>query len=153
MSIGSICMQFYLNSIDFGVYVCACAVTNCIDYEQRLNKKASMWMRREHFNVLLTMHNNFFIILLLLCASVNFVFSQNIETNHSDCPEKCVCRKVNDNGSQLKVKCGGLPQVKLTSIKEINFDIIRYDVVQLYVFKNCFRFFFFKIFILFQYNN
>lgn len=81
------------------------------------------------------MPNNFFLILLLVCcASVCLLVAETIDSNHSDCPEKCVCRKVNDNGSLLKVKCGGLPQVKLTSIKELNFDSIKYDVVQLYVF-------------------
>lgn len=73
------------------------------------------------------------ILLLVCCASVCFSCAETIDSNHSDCPEKCVCRKVNDNGSLLKVKCGGLPQVKLTSIKELNFDNIKYDVVQLYV--------------------
>lgn len=83
----------------------------------------------------LIMPNNCLLILLLVCcASVRFSCAETIDSNHSDCPEKCVCRKVNDNGSLLKVKCGGLPQVKLTSIKELNFDNIKYDVVQLYVF-------------------
>lgn len=79
----------------------------------------------------LIMPNNFFFILLLVCASVCFIYSETIESNHSDCPEKCVCRRINDNGSLLKVKCGGLPQTKLTTIKELNFDNIKYDVVQL----------------------
>ncbi|XP_031627751.1 adhesion G protein-coupled receptor A3 [Contarinia nasturtii] len=81
------------------------------------------------------MPNNLF-ILLLVCASVRFIYAENIENNYSDCPEKCACRKINDNGSLLKVKCGGLPQNKLTSIKEINFDNIKYDVVQLDLSKN-----------------
>lgn len=120
-----------------------CDFVNSDWKRNRKKREASMWIRPPEpiFNVLLlTMpNNNFYIILLLLCASVCFVHSENIETNHSDCPDKCVCRKVNDNGSQLKVKCGGLPQVKLTTIKDINFDNIKYDVVQLYV---CLRFYY-----------
>lgn len=77
------------------------------------------------------MPNNFIVKILLVCASVCLVFAENIESNHSDCPEKCVCRKINDNGSLLKVKCGGSPQTKVNNIKEINFDHIKYDVVQL----------------------
>lgn len=101
-----------------------------------------MYAERASGDVLLIMPNNFFLILLLVCASVCLLFAENTEINHSDCPEKCVCRKVNDNGSLLKVKCGGLPQVKLTSIKELNFDNIKYDVVQLYVHYCIFSFFF-----------
>lgn len=85
----------------------------------------------EHFGVLLIMPSNSILIALLVCASVCLLFAQNIEINHSDCPEKCVCRKINDNGSLLKVKCGGSPQLKVNSIKELNFDHIKYDVVQL----------------------
>lgn len=77
------------------------------------------------------MPNNFLLILLLVCASLCSVFTDNIESNHSDCPEKCICRRLNDNSSLLKVKCGGAPQIKLTTIKDINFDNIKYDVVQL----------------------
>lgn len=78
------------------------------------------------------MNNNRFIVLLLVCAGICSVFSNdNNESNLSDCPDKCVCRKINEIGSSLKVKCGGLPQAKLTSIKEINFDSIKFDIVQL----------------------
>lgn len=51
------------------------------------------------------------------------------------CPVKCTCRPVSQNGqnvSGLKVKCGGNPLTKLTSIKEIGFDDnIRNDIVNL----------------------
>lgn len=73
------------------------------------------------------------IILLLACVGVCIVSTENIDNN--DCPEKCVCRKINENSSLLKVKCGGLPQTKLTTLKDIDFSPIKYDVVQLYVFK------------------
>lgn len=76
------------------------------------------------------MTNNFIIILLLVGICSSLVFSDN-ENIQSDCPDKCVCRRINENGSSLKVKCGGLPQSKLSSIKEINFDRIKYDIVQL----------------------
>lgn len=68
------------------------------------------------------------IILLLVCVGVRIVLTENINNN---CPEKCVCRKINENGSTLKVKCGGLPQSKLTTLKELDFNLIKYDVVQL----------------------
>lgn len=51
------------------------------------------------------------------------------------CPVKCTCRPVTQNGQNmngLKVKCGGNPLTKLTSIKEIGFDdITRSDIVHL----------------------
>lgn len=50
------------------------------------------------------------------------------------CPVKCTCRPVSQNGQSvngLKVKCGGNPLTKLTSIKEIGFDDIRNDIVNL----------------------
>lgn len=74
------------------------------------------------------MTNNIILILLLVCTSVIFADNENIQ---NDCPDKCVCRRINENGSSLKVKCGGLPQSKVTTIKEINFDRIKYDIVQL----------------------
>lgn len=49
----------------------------------------------------------------------------------NNCPEKCVCRKIAETSTGLKVKCGGLPQVKLNSIKEIDFSPIKSDIVQL----------------------
>lgn len=50
------------------------------------------------------------------------------------CPVKCTCRPVSQTGQNvngLKVKCGGNPLTKLTSIKEIGFDDIRNDIVNL----------------------
>lgn len=47
------------------------------------------------------------------------------------CPVKCTCRPVSQNVNGLKVKCGGNPLAKLTSIKEIGFDDIRSDIVNL----------------------
>lgn len=47
------------------------------------------------------------------------------------CPVKCTCRPVSQNVNGLKVKCGGNPLAKLTSIKEIGFDDIRNDIVNL----------------------
>lgn len=50
------------------------------------------------------------------------------------CPVKCTCRPVSQNGQNingLKVKCGGSPLAKLTSIKDIAFDDIRHDIVNL----------------------
>lgn len=62
-----------------------------------------------------------FVIIFLICTG-----SVRMES----CPEKCVCRK-NENANGLKVKCGGLPQTKLTSMKDIDFSAIRGDIVQL----------------------
>lgn len=53
------------------------------------------------------------------------MFTENV------CPEKCECRRIIENASALKVKCGGLPQVKLTNIKDVDFSAIKDDVVQL----------------------
>lgn len=57
------------------------------------------------------------------------VFAENY------CPEKCVCRKIEnaENADGLKVKCGGLPAVKLNSIKDVDFSSIKDNVVQLLV--------------------
>ncbi|KAG4067101.1 hypothetical protein HA402_000092 [Bradysia odoriphaga] len=55
------------------------------------------------------------------------------------CPVKCTCRPVSQNGQNvngLKVKCGGNPLAKLTSIKDIGFDDIRNDIVNLDLSKN-----------------
>ncbi|KAJ6637071.1 Adhesion G protein-coupled receptor A3 [Pseudolycoriella hygida] len=55
------------------------------------------------------------------------------------CPVKCVCRLVSQNSQNvngIKVKCGGNPQAKLTSIKEIGIDSIRSDIVNLDLSKN-----------------
>lgn len=49
----------------------------------------------------------------------------------SECPEKCSCRKINEKSSGLRVTCGGLPQVKITNFKEIDFGNLRYDIVHL----------------------
>lgn len=49
----------------------------------------------------------------------------------SECPEKCICRKINEKSSGLRVTCGGLPQVKITHLKEIDFGDLRYDIVHL----------------------
>lgn len=68
------------------------------------------------------------LILFIFC-----VYNGIVLTLDDNCPEKCVCRKIAENSNGLKVKCGGLPQVKLTSIKEIDFKAIKSDIVQLYV--------------------
>lgn len=47
------------------------------------------------------------------------------------CPEKCVCRKIVENADGLKVKCGGLPAVKLNSIKDVDFSSVKDNVMQL----------------------
>lgn len=77
------------------------------------------------------MNKHFFMVLLLVCTgicSINCDSSDN--ENVIGCPDKCVCRRINDANS-LDVKCGGSPQTKLTSIKDINFEPIKFDVVQL----------------------
>lgn len=51
--------------------------------------------------------------------------------NNEYCPEKCVCRKINENSTGLKLKCGGLATTKLTNIKNINFGSIASQVIQL----------------------
>lgn len=65
-----------------------------------------------------------FILLLFYCNGRSF-------TAEINCPEKCVCRKIVENAEMLKVKCGGLPAVKLSSIKDIDFSPIKDYVVQL----------------------
>lgn len=78
------------------------------------------------------MNSHRFIVLLLVCAGICSINCDDKESeNVIGCPEKCVCRRINDNGNSLDVKCGGIPQTKLTGIKEINFDAIKFDVVQL----------------------
>lgn len=78
------------------------------------------------------MNQHRFIVLLLICAGICIVnCNENDGENVAGCPDKCVCRHINDNINSLDVKCGGLPQAKLTAIKEINFDPIKFDVVQL----------------------
>lgn len=78
------------------------------------------------------MNRHCFIVLLLVCTGI---CSINCDSNDNDivigCPEKCVCRRINDNADSLDVKCGGLPQTKLSSIRDIIFDPIKFDVVQL----------------------
>lgn len=69
----------------------------------------------------------FSILLFTLLIYNGVVFME--DTNN--CPEKCNCRKIAENSNGLKVKCGGLPQVKLTSVKEIDFNAIKSDIVQL----------------------
>lgn len=76
------------------------------------------------------MTNNIILILLLVCIGSLFVFADT-EYIETDCPDKCICRRINENGSSLRVKCGGSPQSKITSIKEINFDRKKFDIVQL----------------------
>lgn len=65
----------------------------------------------------------FFGLLLLYCNGLVFT-----ETN---CPEKCVCRKIIENADGLKVKCGGLPTVKLNNIKDVDFGPIKDNIVHL----------------------
>lgn len=64
-----------------------------------------------------------FALLLFYCNGLAFA-----EIN---CPEKCVCRKIVENADGLKVKCGGVPAVKLNSIKDVDFSPIKDNVVQL----------------------
>lgn len=80
----------------------------------------------------LIMSQHRFIVLLLVCAGICVVNCNATETESvAGCPDMCVCRRINDNASSLDVKCGGQPQAKLTAIKEINFEPIKFDVVQL----------------------
>lgn len=49
------------------------------------------------------------------------------------CPDNCVCRKLSEKpGSGLKVKCGGVPSLKVTSFKELNLTDIQSEIVHLY---------------------
>lgn len=48
----------------------------------------------------------------------------------TNCPEKCVCRRIDEGASALKVKCGGLT-TKLSGIKDVDFTSIKDDVVHL----------------------
>lgn len=48
----------------------------------------------------------------------------------TNCPEKCVCRRIDESSSALKVKCGGLA-TKLSGIKDVDFSAIKDDVVHL----------------------
>lgn len=57
------------------------------------------------------------------------IFSDLVSTD-VNCPEKCVCRRIDENASALKVKCGGLT-TKISTIKEIDFNEIKEDVVHL----------------------
>lgn len=61
-------------------------------------------------------------LLLMVCAAADAI---------GICPVKCTCRPVSQSVNGLKVKCGGNPLTKLTSIKEIGFDDIRMDIVNL----------------------
>lgn len=49
----------------------------------------------------------------------------------SNCPDKCLCRKISDASNSLKVKCGGMPQMKLTSVKDVDFNSIKLDIAHL----------------------
>lgn len=60
-----------------------------------------------------------------------FLFYNGVLLMDSNCPEKCICRKISDNSSGLKVKCGGMPQVRMTSMKDVDFTHIKLDIVHL----------------------
>lgn len=67
--------------------------------------------------------------LLLLLIACNGVWL--MDTNVTNCPEKCLCRRISDTSLGLKVKCGGMPQIKMTSVKDVDFAPIKVDVVHL----------------------
>lgn len=60
-----------------------------------------------------------------------FLFYNGVLLMENNCPEKCVCRKISDNSNGLKVKCGGMPQVRLASMKDVEFNNIKLDIVHL----------------------
>ena len=74
---------------------------------------------------------NNYILFNIICM---FIFVQvflGAPGVNSLCPEKCTCRAVNENTNELKVKCGGFPQSKITSVQEIDFGESRKDIVHL----------------------
>lgn len=64
--------------------------------------------------------------ILLLFLVYNGVLLTDI-----NCPDKCVCRKISETSAGLKVKCGGTPLVKLSSVKDVDFTSIKLDIMHL----------------------
>lgn len=60
-----------------------------------------------------------------------FLFMIVTKSTYAICPEKCICRPINETSTRIKVKCGGTPQTKITNFKEIDFGHIRSDIIQL----------------------
>lgn len=65
-----------------------------------------------------------------------FLILNEVATEVETCPEKCVCKRINETLPGLRVKCGGVVNNKITSMKEIDFSTIQDDTVFLDLSKN-----------------